>query len=414
MKKFFKGLSMCFGIMALITMSFVISLSINLPDDFNMTAIDENMVTSLVPVTIKITDNKNCNSCTSPRIDSEKYNAKLMFMNSVPIKNINVHMTSETTVIPGGNPFGIKLFTEGVVIVGISDVKTNDGIYNPAKLAGLKKGDVIINIDGKSVSSNDDVAQIINDSKGQEINVFIKREESEFDVKLKPLKSSNDDLYKAGIWVRDSSAGIGTMTFVNPETNTFAGLGHGICDVDTGELLPLAHGDIICARISGIKTGEKGNPGELKGSFYNNNFSIGTLDKNTISGVYGHLNEELYDGEKTVVAMKQQVKTGDANILTTVSGEDPESYSIKIKSVNYNENCLTKNMVIEITDERLLNQTGGIVQGMSGSPIIQDKKLVGAITHVFVNDPKKGYAIFAENMLNTSTSVDYSANQRAS
>lgn len=398
-----------FGLIACIT-----NVSIELPNSFNVTSKSGENVNNFFPVTIRAINNSQGKRISSFVDDKSPYNAELLFMNSIPIKNVNIHLTDEVSVIPCGTPFGIKLFTEGVVVVGLSDVKTSDGIYNPAKLAGIKKGDVIISMDDKNVHSNEDVANIIESSQGSDIKLHVKRNDNEFDSTLRPLRSTDDDAYKIGIWVRDSSAGIGTMTFINPETNTFAGLGHGICDVDTGELLPLSHGDIISAKIDGLKPGQKGDPGELKGRFYNNESLLGTLNENTITGVYGHLKEKSKANKEMIVAMKQQVKTGDADILTTISGDQPSSYSIKIKSVNYNESSPTKNMIVEITDPNLLNQSGGIVQGMSGSPIIQDEKLVGAITHVFVNDPKKGYAIFAENMLHSSANVDHYNNQRAS
>lgn len=412
-KNFFKLLSIFLAITSFVIMACVIDLQMNLPDIYTTTVSSGNVISGPLPVIIST---KKDNKFISTSTRADKCNAELLLMNVIPIKDININPSEEVTVIPCGAPFGIKLFTEGVVIVGISDVKSTNGIYNPAKIAGLKKGDIIVNINDNCVNSNEDVANILENSQGRDLDLLIKREDSEFHSKLKPVKSCDDDMYKAGIWVRDSSAGIGIMTFINPQTNVFGGLGHGICDIDTGSLLPLSHGDIISAQINGVKAGQKGNPGELKGNFCNNEKSIiGTLNKNTVSGVYGTLSDN-YDccGQTAIVAMKQQVKIGDASIITTVSGDKPNKYSIKIKSVNYNDISPTKNMIVEITDPELLNVTGGIVQGMSGSPIIQNGMLVGAITHVFVNDPKRGYAIFAENMIKTSTTVDYSDIKKAS
>lgn len=414
MKKIFKGFAIILSLTLILVLACIINFSIKFPDNFNITNTSGKSVNSFIPITIKSLNTSKAQNSSTFSQSKKQYNAELMLMNSIPIKNVSIQVTDDVSVIPCGTPFGIKLFTEGVVVVGLSDVKTSNGIYNPAKLAGIKKGDVIISMNNVNVRSNEDVANIIENSKGNDIKLIVKRDNNEFESTLKPLKSTDDDAYKIGIWVRDSSAGIGTMTFINPKTNVFAGLGHGICDVDTGELLPLSHGDIISAKIEGLKPGQKGDPGELKGIFHNNDTQLGTLRENTITGVYGCLKKNIDSKEKMVVAMKQQIKTGDANILTTISGDKPSSYSIKIKSVNYNELSPTKNMVVEITDPDLLNQTGGIVQGMSGSPIIQNEKLVGAITHVFVNDPKKGYAIFAENMLNSSSLVDCYDNQIAS
>ncbi|MCL2884594.1 MAG: SpoIVB peptidase, partial [Oscillospiraceae bacterium] len=239
----------------------------------------------------------------------------------------------------------------------------------------------------------------------------LKRDNIVFDAQLTPVKSVTENRYKAGMWVRDSAAGIGTLTFYVPGTNIFAGLGHAICDTDTGETMPLASGEIVPARIYSIKPGVAGTPGELRGGFEMG--SLGSLTVNGDTGTYGQLTSLPAVHDAVPVAMKQEVKPGAAQILTTIDGTDPVLYDVRIDQVKYSDASPTRNLVITITDPRLLDKTGGIVQGMSGSPILQNGKLVGAVTHVFVNDPTRGYGIFAENMLKTADSVAQSLDNAA-
>lgn len=331
------------------------------------------------------------------------YNASLQLFGLFPIKDVTVRVVDVTTVIPCGMPFGIKMYTDGVLVVGMSDVDTPNGPKNPAKEAGIKVGDVLVMIDGKPVNTTEQVAAIIEKAGSKTMSFKIRRGNITFDMHFSCVKSVNENCWKAGLWVRDSSAGIGTMTFYIPGSNVFAGLGHAICDVDTGEPLPLASGEIVPARIYSVVKGLSGDPGELRGGFEGG--TLGNLSINGETGIYGRLNKTPMSGQPVPIAMKQQVKTGPAKILTTISGTTPEAYDIKIEQVRYNDSSPTRNMIITITDKRLLEKTGGIIQGMSGSPILQDGKLVGAVTHVFVNDPTKGFAIFAENMLKTANTV---------
>lgn len=337
-------------------------------------------------------------------ISIKEDNSKMMLMDVIPIKNIEVIEGKTQKVVPSGKPFGIKIFTEGVVVVGIDSIKSSDGkVHSPGKEAGIKKGDVIIKIDENYVNTNEEVSKILGSNTGKEVNLLIRRDNLEFNTKLNPIFSQYENLYRAGIWIRDSCAGIGTMTFYDMSNEVFAGLGHGICDSDTEELLPLSHGDIVQANINGVIKGNKGMPGELRGSFDNSQVT-GSIYANTNLGIFGKINNNIKKEEKDSkcidIATKQQVHQGNAKVLTTICGEEPRYYEIYIDNINYNENNPTKNMIIKIVDPQLLNLTGGIVQGMSGSPIIQDDRLIGAVTHVFINEPNKGYAIFAENMIN--------------
>lgn len=327
----------------------------------------------------------------------------LTLFGAIPVKNIEVHEAEAPTLVAGGNPFGIKLLMDGVMVTEMGEVETENGErICPAENAGIQVGDIIKSADGKNITSNTEIQEIIGNSNGKKIKIIVSREGKDFPVFLKPEYSESDGSWRGGMWVRDSIAGIGTMTFFNKTTGEFAGLGHPVCDSDTGELVPIYSGEAVQVEITDAKKGSKGIPGELHGQFmYGGNFGI--LNRNNSCGVYGLLSEQAVktlcetSGEYKM-GYRQDVKTGEAEIMTTVSGDTPKKYSIEIEKIDYNSSESTKNMVIRITDRELLETTGGIVQGMSGSPIIQDGRIIGAVTHVFVSDPTKGYAIFAENM----------------
>ena len=332
------------------------------------------------------------------------YRADLTILGGIKVKTVTVQIVERQSVTPCGTPFGIKMFTDGVMVVGMSDVQTQDGRVNPAKDAGLRMGDLILTMNGQQVTSNSQVGEILSASDGKPITVVFRRGDQEQTVTLTPAYSKTDAGYKAGMWVRDSSAGIGTLTFYDDSNNVFAGLGHAICDADTGDIMPLLSGEIVNARITGVEKGASGDPGELKGMFVGED-PLGVLEYNGETGVYGTLNRVPVSVNRMEVSYRQEVKEGEAKILTTIDGTTPQEYDIQIEKINFSDTNPTKNMVIRITDPDLLEKTGGIVQGMSGSPIIQDGRLVGAVTHVFVNDPTRGYGIFAENMLNTATNL---------
>ena len=407
MKYFFKSLSTTLLIILSCIFSYSSYVYYSLPDDYKIT---ENCGMKLEKYKfIKAYNDESQKSIALYDTDKSKYIMNIKLLDLIPIKKVNVEHIDEEKVSPCGIPFGVKMFTQGVLIVGISDIKTENGLTSPAKAAGLKKGDIILNIDNQPIKSNEDLLAIVEKSDGKTLECEILRDSENFKVQIQPLKNTVDDTYRIGLWVRDSSAGIGTLTFYDEKTSFFAGLGHGLCDVDTGELMPLSHGDIMKANISGIVKGEKGVPGELKGYFIEPD-PIGILYQNTEYGIYGKLNEKSATHKPITIAMKQQVQTGKAYILTTTSGVTPQMYDIEILNINYNEKNKSKNMIIKITDGKLLSQTGGIIQGMSGSPIIQNDMLVGAITHVFVNDPQKGYAIFAENMSQQLVDLNFSKN----
>lgn len=324
--------------------------------------------------------------------------ASMSLFGAIPVKNISIRQEEAPTLVAGGNPFGIKLLMEGVMVTGMSDV---DSVC-PAKNAGIEKGDIITLANNIPVASNSDLQKIISESNGESVELSVSRSGEVFTVKLNPVYSKKDNSWRGGMWVRDSIAGIGTMTFIDKATGKFAGLGHPVCDTDTGELIPIHSGEAVPVVITEARRGETGIPGELHGQFTRLPV-YGSLISNNNSGVFGALSdssmEELCSkSEEYKMGYRQNITTGEAYILTTVSGSEPKKYSAEIEQIDYNSRDTTKNMIIRITDEELIRETGGIVQGMSGSPIIQNDKLIGAVTHVFVADPTRGYAVFAETM----------------
>lgn len=305
-----------------------------------------------------------------------------------------VSTTSTRMLVPCGSPFGIKLFTNGVVVVGTADLETNAGIVNPAKEADIRTGDVIVSVDGKHMTSNEQLLRAVTDCSGRSLVLDVVRNEQKIVVKLSPVQSTG--CYRAGLWVRDSAAGVGTLTYYDPQNGMFAGLGHGITDPDTNKIMPFSCGEIVPVTISGVQKGLQGMPGELQG-YFASDIPTGTLFSNSTQGVFGKL-RYAPKGKAIPVCASEQVKTGPVEILCTIDTSGPHKYSAEIELLNTRA-AQSKNMVLHITDKQLLSKTGGIVQGMSGSPILQNGKLVGAVTHVFVNDPTRGYGILAEHML---------------
>ncbi len=312
----------------------------------------------------------------------------------------SVSAKEETELIPGGMAFGVKFFTEGAIVLGTTGVETASGVVSPAKDAGLQSGDVIIHAGGEKFRSASEFSQLIAGCGGKPINIGFIREGNEQSINITPVKELRSGNYQIGVFVRDSTAGIGTVTYIDPETLDFGGLGHGIYDSETGVLLPLGRGAIVDVDINKVIKSEKNNPGQLQGIF--GNIAEGELYENSEQGVFGSFNI-LPDGagDAIPVASRNELKEGKATILTTLSGSDIQEFDIEIEEILDNSGT-TKNFLIRVTDKELLSKTGGIVQGMSGSPIIQKGKLVGAVTHVIINDPIHGYGICIENMLNAA------------
>ena len=340
----------------------------------------------------------------------DTYDVNVSLLKIIPVKNSSLTVSERDFVAVSGELFGLRLFTEGIIIVGIDEVKTAKGNISPAEKAGLQKGDIIISIDGVKVKSCNEVSEFMEQSGGKVMKLELRRKNKSFVTDFKTAYSESEGKYKAGIWIRDSAAGIGTLTFYDPTTRLFAALGHGVCDVDTGEILPVFEGDIVEAEVNGCYKGQKGKAGELCGVFSSD--SKGVLYLNCQHGVYGKMDivkesEFLYP-----VAFNDEIEKGRAQIISTVDENGPQMYEIEITKISY-ENSEDKNLVIKVIDEDLLEKTGGIVQGMSGSPIIQNGMLVGAVTHVFIGDPTQGYAIFSRTMLQRMRSADESI-QKAS
>ncbi len=302
------------------------------------------------------------------------------------------------SLIPVGQAAGIQIATQGAIVVQLSPVSDGKMEYYPASDSGLQKGDVICSVDGKEVTSNEDLQSILAQCQGKELSLTYMRNGKTFKTKIKPVKSQEGD-YRMGLLVRDRMAGIGTITYVDPTDGSYASLGHGICDSDTGALIPIQNGYLTEAEITGVQKGKSGEPGELQGQLKDS--KIGTIDKNTEKGIFGVLSQDaIYRNLKAVeVEDKEKVKIGPVNILSNVEGTKTESYTAEITQIFPDSDSQGRSYMLKITDKRLLNKTGGIVQGMSGSPVLQNGKLVGAVTHVLVNDPTKGYGIFVEKML---------------
>ncbi len=303
------------------------------------------------------------------------------------------------TVIPLGRAVGIKLFSDGVMVVGLSDVATAAGGSSPAKDCGLREGDIITHINSEEVDSIEQVQTILQDVGGEKMSIRAMRGEKQVQMTAQAVQCSADGAYKLGAWIRDSMAGIGTMTFYEPESGVFGALGHGINDVDTALLMPLQSGSIMYAEVTDVQKGACGAPGELHGAFQVSR-DMGEMYANTVGGVFGTLSDEsLCGGARPVeIAARREVKVGEATILSNIAGDRVEEYQVEITRI-YPDAGDTRNLMLKVTDPRLLEATGGIVQGMSGSPILQNGKLVGAVTHVLVNNPTEGYGILAETML---------------
>ncbi|PAB60975.1 SpoIVB peptidase [Anaeromicrobium sediminis] len=359
---------------------------------------------------LRIQENNYTTTYVNP-IKKGKTNLELNFLGLIPIKKVTVNIMPKLKVIPGGQCIGVKLNTKGVLVVGTEDIKGIDGKkYNPSHEAGIAIGDTILEINGEKVKDSQHVISVINENKEKSLKLKVKRKNRTFKTSITPVQTYEEKDYKIGLWVRDKTAGVGTLTFYEPNSKVFGALGHAITDIDTGLLLTVEKGEVIKSKVASIKQGKRGKPGEIKGIFYDTNRPIGKLEYNTKFGIYGHLYKPMDNSiysKPIEVAGQHEIKVGKATILTTIENSTVEEYDVYIEKVSKQRSCSTKGMVIKVTDKRLLKRTGGIVQGMSGSPIIQNGKLVGAITHVFVNDPTKGYGIFIEWMIDKAQIQQY-------
>ena len=379
-----------------------------LPDRLSLTAGDEAVLNFALPVSARLESGDTQATLTEMKdgvaisAGEETGTARLILrlLGLVPVKQVDVEVSDELRLIPGGKSVGIAIETEGLIVVGASDLGNSAG---PAQRAGLKPGDIITQVNGQDVRTAEELEQLLR--PGEEAQLTVRREDETMNVRIVPERDPRDGSTRIGAWVRSSTAGVGTLTFVNPETGEFAALGHAISDIDTGVTLPVAEGGIYESRIVHINRGERGLPGEIVGDFLGEPREIGQITDNNNFGVYGASYagdvEELPYADGLPVATRSQLHTGAAQVLTTLDDE-VQAFDCEIEHIESPDDAGMRSIVLHITDGELIERTGGIVQGMSGSPIIQDGKLVGAVTHVLVDDPTRGYGIFIGNMLDAA------------
>lgn len=384
--------------------SYIVSID-NIPENIIIFKGEDINIATLWGINIKsnttlIETASNINTGEFDKAGQETLTVSLF--DKINLKTIDVSVLEDVEVIPNGEIVGIKLYTSGVLVVGTSSIEGIDGqIYKPFEGTGILEGDSIIEVNGNIINNTQELVNSINKSNGQEIEVKFVRNGEEKTCKITPVKNKQEE-YKIGLWVRDSAGGVGTVTFYNEESKSFAALGHAITDIDTGEIINTSSGEIDDVNIVSIVKGEKEEPGKVQGTIINGS-AIGNIYKNCGFGIYGTVenlnNLNINYNRRVKVASRQEIELGKATFLSGIDGQVKE-YELEIEKIYLNNNEDNKSMLIKITDEELLEKTGGIIQGMSGSPIIQNGKFIGAITHVFVKEPQVGYAVFGDMMLN--------------
>ena len=337
--------------------------------------------------------------------ETGKMELKLNLFNLFSVKDVTVNVIPKTTVVPLGKAIGMKLYTEGVLVVGMSEIEGK----KPYENSGIETGDKIIEINNIEISNTDELIQCVNNSNGSNVEIKYINDKNEEEVaNILPAKTSNNE-YKLGLWVRDAAAGVGTITFYEPSTGEFGALGHGINDVDTYELIDIANGELVNTNIIDIVKGEEGSPGEIRGIIEGER-TIGSISKNTSFGVYGNVLDttklSINKNSELEVANRSEIKTGKAQIMCELENGKVQNYEIEIQKIFLENNSDNKSMLIKVTDKELIEKTGGIIQGMSGAPIIQNGKFIGAVTHVLVNDPQMGYAVFGDLMIKQMREVN--------
>ncbi len=339
---------------------------------------------------------------------SGKKTVKLSLFENIFLKNVNIDVLPKTTIIPVGNIAGIKLYTSGVLVVGMSEIQGIDNkTYKPYEHTGIEEGDTIISINENKVTTTEELIDNVNACNGNQITIEYVHDEKTLQCSITPIQTSTRE-YKLGLWVRDSAAGVGTVTFYEPSTQSFGALGHGITDIDTEQLIDISSGEFVTTKILDVVKGESGNPGKIQGTV-DNQKNIGTIYKNTRFGIYGKVENisslNIDKSKEMELALRDEIKIGKATIMCSLENGKIEEYEIEIEKIFKENNYDNKSMLIKVTDQRLLNKTGGIIQGMSGSPIIQNGKFIGAVTHVLVNNPEEGYGVFGDIMLKQMKSV---------
>lgn len=376
----------------------------SIPDELYVIKGEEDQIHFSVPVSFEkkegsVTVFQNQTKTIDFTTKAKEYQLTCKFLGLIPVKEVSVYVVDRSYVMPSGVPIGIYTKTKGVLIIGTGKVTSENGLnYEPADEL-VQSGDYIITVNGVEISNKEDLIQMVNESEGNAIVLGILRDGESIKLKIEPIELE-DGSYKLGIWVRDDMAGVGTLTYVK-EDFEYGALGHPVSDADTGDTIPLATGELYNTDIVGIVKGEDGAPGELTGVInYNDKYCLGTILENSATGIYGKLERIPEEMEQTYteVGMKQEIEKGEAYILSSLDGT-MQMYQIEIDEINYNDKEKNKGILFHVTDERLLAKTGGIVQGMSGSPILQNGRIIGAVTHVFISDATKGYGIFMETML---------------
>ena len=341
------------------------------------------------------------NSSILNKINVKKDKLNVDFLGVIPVKSVAVQKVEDIKLYPGGTSVGIKLSTEGVLVVGFSKVDgVNGSEISPAKNAGIQLGDVLLKVNEEAIESSKQLSSILRNNNSSSVNIEFLRDGCKFNKEVELIKEGDE--YKLGLWVRDSTAGIGTLTFYHKDSETFGALGHPITDGDTNTTFTIKEGELLSASVLSVRKGEKGTPGELRGLFVNEKNSIGNIQNNTSSGIFGQSYVPLVNSEfnqPMSIGYRNEITEGKATIITTIDDSGPKEYEIEIVKLLQQDKPGPKSMIIKVTDEELLSKTGGIVQGMSGSPIIQNNKIVGAVTHVLINKPDIGYGIYIEWML---------------
>ncbi|MCQ2564908.1 MAG: SpoIVB peptidase [Clostridia bacterium] len=375
----------------------------NLPNEMLVTydditsANEENLFSPVINLSLP----KNLVVASNEEVTTTTLNVKLF--NFFTIKKINIKLLNNSSVYVGGETVGFNLFSEGVICVGSNPIVTADGVVEPIKESKIEEGDAITHIEGIEIKSIEDVDRIINlpNYAGKELQVTLKHNGEEISVYVLPKFDLFSQKYKLGMWVRNNASGVGTLTYVKQNNFRFGAVGHPIVDASLGENFNVETGNIYRCKLLGIKKGEKNNPGEIRSSINLSDDSLGRADTNCKYGVYGNiLNKSIINAERTAnLGGRLSVKLGDAKIYCNLDDEGVKAYDIKIIKANKQSTADDKSMIIKVTDKELLEKTGGIIQGMSGSPIVQNGKLVGAVTHVFVNDPTRGYGVYVDWMV---------------
>ncbi|MBR0351466.1 MAG: SpoIVB peptidase [Clostridia bacterium] len=336
------------------------------------------------------------------KLEPGRNTMQVSLFNNIFVKNMEVDVLPRTKVIPVGTIAGVKLYTSGILVVGMSEIEGIDNKkHKPYLNSGIEEGDTIIEVDNNKISSTEELISAVNMSKGKDLSIKYLHDNETATCSITPVQTSSNQ-YKLGLWVRDSAAGVGTVTFYEPNTKSFGALGHGITDIDTEELLNIESGEFITTRILNIAKGKVGNPGKIQGTI-DGQKNIGSISKNTKYGIYGIVDDlsaiNIDYSKEMDLALREEIREGKAKILCSLDGGKAKEYEIEIEKIYPENNYDNKSMKIKVTDEELINKTGGIIQGMSGSPIIQNGKFIGAVTHVLVNNPIEGYAVFGDIML---------------